>query len=128
MPSAVDFFLSGDQGAARDLTVTALTDAGLRVSKTADGNLLAERGSLGMTVAFGALAGKSRFHVKFPVAFYAAPDGGLVVRISRDAGMGAVKGGAIGLNMTNNAFVDTTEAVRRTFEASGTLTNAVPQG
>ncbi|MFT4122225.1 MAG: hypothetical protein QM635_00150 [Microbacteriaceae bacterium] len=126
MPSAIDYFLSTGIDEVRSATVQTLGDNGFRVTTLPDGNLVAERGSLGATVALGALAG-SRFHVKFPVSFFTAPDGRTVVRLSRTAAAGAIKGGALGAARTAKAFDTTTAALHAAFSADGALTESLAQ-
>lgn len=99
--------------------------AGFEVTGTPDGNALAKRGSLARTLLLGAMAGKRGFQVTFPVAFYSDPQGNLIVRLSRQLGTGALKGGVIGANMTNNAFLETSEQLNRHFQAAGTLLSSV---
>ena len=108
----------------RDKTVEALSSAGFEVTKSADGNLVAKRGSMAKTLLLGAMAGKN-FQVTFPVAFYSDPQGNLVARISRELGTGALKGGAIGVNMTNNAFLKTSEHMVQTFSGAGILVTSI---
>ncbi len=94
------------------------------MSTTPDGNLVAARGSLARTLLLGAMAGKG-FQVTFPAAFYSDPEGHLLVRLSRQLGTGALKGGVLGANMTNNAFVATGEQLTQHFTAAGILLSSV---
>ena len=73
------------------------------------------------------MAGK-KFHVSFIVEFYTAEDGGLIARLNRDVATGALKGGAIGANMTNNAFVDTATNLTNSLTAAGVLKNSITHG
>jgi hypothetical protein len=70
------------------------------------------------------MAGKG-FHMTFPVAFYSDPQGNLLVRLSRQLGNGALKGGAIGANMTNNAFLTTGQQLGQYFTNAGLLLSSV---
>jgi hypothetical protein len=106
----------------------ALQAAGFTVSVNPnDRSFQATRGSLAKTLLLGAMAGKG-FHVEFNVQFYSAPGGELLARLNRSVAGGALKGGAIGANMTNNAFVDTSTALTASLTAAGILLTAVPQG
>jgi hypothetical protein len=104
--------------------VAALKSAGFEVNSTPEGNLVATRGSLARTLLLGAMAGKG-FQVTFPVAFYSDPVGNLLIRVSRQLGSGALKGGVIGANMTNNAFVATSTQIAEHFTATGILVSSV---
>jgi hypothetical protein len=104
--------------------VAALAASGFEVTATPDGNVLAKRGSLARTLLLGAMAGKG-FQVTFPVAFYSDPQGNLIVRLSRQLGSGALKGGAIGANMTNNAFLAAGNQLGEHFTAAGILLSSV---
>lgn len=70
------------------------------------------------------MAGKG-FQVSFPVAFYSDPQGHLLVRLSRQLGSGALKGGVLGANMTNNAFIATGQQLGQYFTSAGILLSSV---
>jgi hypothetical protein len=123
IPSAYDFILSGSQEAARNAAFEALTGAGFSVAPSPDGNAVAIRGSLSKTLLLGAMAGKN-FHVQFPVAFYSDPEGNLIVRLTRNAAAG-MKGGAIGIGLTNNAFVATIEKLLQHFQSLGIFVTSI---
>ena len=122
MASVHDFFISGDHTAARAQFARALEAQGFELSETPKG-LLAKRGSLPLTILFGAMAGK-KFHVTFIIEFFVDDSGQFVARLSRDIAAGALKGGAIGANMTNNVFVDTAAGVTAALQTTGILVSA----
>jgi hypothetical protein len=105
----------------------ALEAAGFEVTINPNGTFLATRGSLSRTLLLGAMAGK-KFHVTFNVDFFSDPQGNLIARLNRNASGGALKGGAIGANMTNNVFLETANALIATLGATGLLLTHVPLG
>ena len=105
----------------------ALEAAGFTVTLNPNGSFLATRGSLSRTLLLGAMAGK-KFHVTFNVEFFSDPQGNLIARLNRNVSGGALKGGAIGANMTNNAFLETGNALTASFSAAGVLLAQVPLG
>jgi predicted dithiol-disulfide oxidoreductase (DUF899 family) len=104
-----------------------VTAAGFTVARNPNGSLQATRGSMGKTLLLGAMAGKN-FHVTFTVEFYGDEQGNLIARLNRNVSGGALKGGAIGANMTNNAFVDTGTSLTGAFTAQGILLNTISHG
>jgi hypothetical protein len=126
MARSYDYFIAGDHEAGRRTIGQALEGDGYRVSVTPEGNFVAEKGSLGATIALGAIAGK-KLHRRFEVQFFTNTDGSLVARLVRDIGRAAVKGGAIGATMTSNSFGDLAktigDALAGAQQLSGSLAN-----
>jgi len=104
-----------------------VTAAGFTVERNPNGSLQATRGSLGKTLLLGAMAGKN-FHVTFTVEFYSDEQGNLIARLNRNVSGGALKGGAIGANMTNNVFIETATSLNASFAAHGILLTTVNHG
>jgi len=119
MASSYDYFLTGDHALAKDAVARALASEGFRVETNAAGGFNAKRGSMAATVWLGAWGGKKRFHVSFLVQFFVDAHGQLVARLNRDMASGMLKGGAVGANMTRNAFIDTAAALTVQLQASG---------
>lgn len=124
MASSYDFFITGDQNAARNQFAHALTEQGFSVEPTPAGGLVAKRGSMKKTMWLGAFAGKD-FHVAFIVEYFTDAQGRLVARLNRNMAGGALKGGAIGTNKVENAFVETVDAVSATLSSAGVLADRV---
>ena len=122
MASVHDFFLTGDHDAAKAQFTAAVEAQGFTVSETPKG-LLARRGSLPLTILLGAMSGKN-FQVTFIIEFFVDAAGQFVARLSRDIAAGALKGGAIGANMTNNAFVDTANGISAALQGAGILASS----
>jgi hypothetical protein len=118
-----DLFLSGEQQKAKDVIVQSLASQGFALEQTPNGGYLAKRGSAGATLWLGAMAGKN-FQVTFIVEFFTGEDGGLVARLSRNMAAGALKGGAIGASKTNNAFIDTANALVSATQTAGVFTRS----
>jgi hypothetical protein len=123
MAGTYDIVLSGDQQKAKDLIAQSLTSQGFTVESTPKGGYLAKRGSRAATFWLGAMAGKN-FQVTFIVEFFTGDGGSLVARLSRNLAAGALKGGAIGANKTNNAFIDTANALVAATQAAGVFTSS----
>jgi len=105
----------------------ALEAEGFAITVNPNGSFQATRGSLSRTLLLGAMAGK-KFHVTFTVEFFSDPEGNLIARLNRNVSGGALKGGAIGANMTNNAFIATSNAVVTSLTAAGLLLTTVTHG
>ncbi len=84
------------------------------------GRIALERGSLGMTVALGALAGK-KFHIAFGFDIGVDANGNTWLRFDQDGALGAVKGGAIGYSKSKKAFEEFVAAVRAHATQHGAL-------
>jgi hypothetical protein len=119
-----DIYLSGDAQAAKDLVARVLGEHGFAVESNPNGGFTASRGSAGMTVLLGGLAGKN-LQMTFFVEFLSATDGSEIARLSRNTAAGALKGGAIGASRTNNAFADVVNAVVAAAQAAGSYVNSV---
>lgn len=123
MASVYDIFISGDHDEAKGFVAGSLEDQGFTLTRTPAGGLIAKRGSMGMTIAFGAMAGK-KFQITFTLDFFVDAAGNLVARLTRDITTGALKGGALGANMTNNRFIDTANALVTDLTARGVFVSS----
>jgi hypothetical protein len=119
-----DIYFSGNAQTAKDLVARVLVEQGFALESTPKGGWAAKRGSAGMTALLGGLAGKN-LQMTFFVEFLAATDGSPIVRLGRNTAAGALKGGAIGANRTNNAFVDVVNAVVAAAQGAGSYVNSV---
>jgi hypothetical protein len=108
--SMIEFVLTGDQEAAKKVVLDAIAQQGFAATATDGWNFDLTRGSNGLTIAFGALAGKN-FYMKFHAAFSADAEGHLVARLSRDATGSALRGGVIGADKANTTFQQVADAV-----------------
>jgi len=106
----IEFVLTGDQEAAKKVVLDATTQEGFTPSARDAWNFDIERGSNGLSIAFGALAGKS-FYMKFQLGFSVDAEGRVVARLSRDATGSALRGGVIGANKATNTFQDVANAI-----------------
>jgi predicted ATPase len=118
MPSA-DYFLQGAPGVARAALHAALTEHGFTVTSEPNGSWTVARGSTAMTVAFGALAGRSRQRLVYQVQFF-DHQGTPVARFFREQGAG-VMGGALGVSRSNDVFAEVSQAVAARLEQQGLL-------
>ena len=109
MASQIEFTLSGDQTAARDIVLAATAAQGFAPQATNEWSYLLTRGSNGKSLLLGALAGKD-FYLKFGVDFSVAGDG-FVARLSRDVAGSALRGGVIGASKASDAFQQLADAV-----------------
>jgi hypothetical protein len=119
-----DLHLSGDAQAAKDLVARVFGEQGFTIETNPNGGFTAKRGSAGMTALLGGLAGKN-LQMTFFAEFLVGPEGEPIVRISRNLGASALKGGAIGASRTNNAFVDAVNAIAAAAQSSGTFVKSV---
>jgi len=124
MASSHDFHVDEAPEQAQARAAGILASLGFRVTSRTPTSLHAERGSKGLTIWFGALAGKS-LHMSFDVDVFAGESGGAVLRLNRNMGRAAVKGGAIGASKTNAAFEETANALHQEFASAGILTASV---
>jgi len=106
----IEFVLTGDQEAAKKVVLDATVQQSFTPTARDAWNFDLERGSNGLTIAFGALAGKS-FYMKFQLGFSADAEGRLVARLSRDATGSALRGGAIGASKASNTFQEVADAI-----------------
>ena len=110
MASMIEFVLTGDQEAAKKVVLDATVQQGFTPTARDAWNFDLERGSNGLSIAFGALAGKS-FYMKFQLGFSVDAEGRLVARLSRDATGSALRGGAIGASKAANTFQEVADAI-----------------
>jgi hypothetical protein len=108
--SMIEFALTGDQEAAKKVVLDAVAQQGFTATARDAWNFDLERGSNGLSIAFGALAGKN-FYLKFQLAFSVDAEGKLVARVSRDVAGSALRGGAIGASKASNTFQDVANAI-----------------
>jgi hypothetical protein len=108
--SMIEFVLSGDHEAAKKVALDAVASQGFTATATDAWNFVLERGSNGLTIAFGALAG-SRFYLKFQLGFSVDTDGNLVARLSRDSAGSALRGGVIGASKGAEVFQQVADAI-----------------
>lgn len=118
MPSA-DYFLSGTPDVARAALAAALAEHRFTVTSEPNGSWSVSRGSTAMTVAFGALAGRSRQRLVYAVQFF-DHQGTPVARFFRESGAG-VMGGALGVSRSNDVFVEVSDAVAARLAEQGLL-------
>jgi hypothetical protein len=118
MASMIEFVLTGDQEAAKQLVLGATAQQGFAATATDAWNFDIERGSNGLSIAFGALAGKS-FYMRFQLGFSVDPEGRLVARLSRDATGSALRGGVIGANKAASTFQEVADAIGAAATQSG---------
>jgi hypothetical protein len=120
MASSHDFFVSGKQDAAVGIVAQALEGEGFSLTTTANGGLLAQRGSVARTVLLGAMAGKN-FHLSFTVDFMTDSQGRLVARLNRELASGILKGGAFGAAKTDRVFQECADAIGFALERARVL-------
>jgi hypothetical protein len=119
MASSYDYFVSDSVEDARNRVAASIAAQGFQLQATPSGGLMASRGSKAKTVWLGALAGKD-MHVRFDVQFFQDADR-IVVRLSRDLAVGALKGGAIGASRTAEQFQDFANRVGTDLQQAGVL-------
>lgn len=119
-----DFTIRTDAGDPRAVIHRVLTDDGWEVSTTPSGGFLAQRGSVWLTVLFGAMAGKG-FRQSLVMDFTDTPDGALHARLHRDMRGSALKGGAIGAAKGKRTFEDVANAMHRALEQERILVGSV---
>lgn len=110
MASMIEFVLSGDPAAAKQVALGATAQQGFAAVARDDWNFDLTRGSNGLTIAFGALAGKS-FYLRFQLGFSSDAGGHLIARISRDTAGSALRGGVLGADRANTAFQQVADAI-----------------
>jgi hypothetical protein len=110
MASQIEFTLSGDHVAARDIVLVATTAAGFTAAAGGDWSYQLTRGSSTKSLWLGAMAGKD-FYLKFALDFSVDSAGGFVARLSRDVASSAVRGGVIGASKASDAFQSLADAV-----------------
>jgi hypothetical protein len=110
MASMIEFVLTGDQEAAKNVVLDATARQGFAATARDAWNFDLERGSNGLSIAFGALAGK-KFYLKFQLGFSVDGEGRLVARLSRDTAGSALRGGAIGASRAATTFQQVADAI-----------------
>ena len=110
MASMIEFVLTGDQEAAKQVVLGATAQQGFSATPRDAWNFDLERGSNGLSIAFGALAGKS-FYLKFQLGFSVDAEGRLVARLSRDAAGSVLRGGALGASKATTTFDEVANAI-----------------
>lgn len=124
MAAAHEFTISGDHAAGINVVRQVIENQGFSVVTLPEGGWKIERGSFAMTLMLGALAG-TKFHVSFDVVIATAADGTLLVRMMRNKGRSAVKGGAMGLIKANETFEELANVVHAGLQQAGVLVNSV---
>lgn len=109
MASTIEFILSGEQAAARDVVLAATASQGFAPQAQNEWSYLLTRGSSTKSMLLGAMAGKD-FYLKFGLDFSAA-DTGFVARLARDVASSALRGGVIGASKASDAFQQLADAV-----------------
>ena len=119
MASSYDYFVSDSVEDARNRVAASISAQGFDLQATPAGGLTATRGSKTKTLWLGALAGKD-MHVRFDVQFFQDSDR-IVVRLSRDMAVGALKGGAIGASRLGDLFQNFANQVGTDLQQAGVL-------
>jgi hypothetical protein len=119
MPAAYDFHIPSPVDAARDAVAHALRAQGFEIEASPNGSLIAQRGSFGLTMVIGALAG-AKMHMRFDVQFF-QNGAETVARLNRSLAGGALKGGAIGASKTADAFQDAAHQLGKRLHEQGIL-------
>jgi hypothetical protein len=122
--TSYDLFFAGDHDEAKRKLGGAFEQDGFTVQTRPDGNWVAARGSASASFWLGAMAGK-RFRVTFEITFFVDPAGALVARLNRNLTGAALRGGVLGANMANNAFVKTYKSLVEALSADGTLARSI---
>jgi hypothetical protein len=119
MAGTYDYFVSDSVEDARNRVAASIAAQGFTVEATPAGGFMATRGSRAKTVWLGAFAGKD-MHVRFDVQFFQDGDR-IVVRLSRDLAVGALKGGAIGASRLADLFQNFANRVGTDLQRAGVL-------
>ncbi len=120
MASSYDFFVTDTIDATKTIVDSVFKSEGFEVGMLPDGNLVATRGKMGMTVLLGAMAGKN-MHMRFEAKFFPDEPNRIVVHLNRDLASGAVKGGANGASKTSSAFQNNTQPLGTKLNEAGVL-------
>lgn len=98
----LDIHTVADPVVARDIVFGTFSSNQFTVTQTGEFTATVERGSKTATILFGALAGKSKQHLRYDVSFFTAPQGGTMVHlVSTTSGAAA---GVVGMNRERAAF------------------------
>lgn len=103
MASVIEFLLTGEHTAARDVVLGAITANGFAARPTDDWRYELSRGNKRTSFWLGAMAG-SKFYLTFSLDFSVDISGALVARLSRDVVGNALRGGAIGAGVASTEF------------------------
>jgi len=115
-----ELILAGSDQQTVPVVLEIAQGLGYSASTPTPGRIKLERGSMGLTIAFGGLAGK-RFHISFTFDIGVDELGNTWLRFDQDGAMGAVKGGAIGYAKSKKAFGEFVDTVRQTATQRGIL-------
>jgi hypothetical protein len=115
-----ELILAGDEQQNVPAVLEIAHGLGYTATTPTPGRIKLERGSVGMTIAFGGLAGK-KFHISFTFDIGVDEHRNTWLRFDQDGAMGAVKGGAIGYAKSKAAFTEFVDAVRRSGAQRGIL-------
>ena len=118
MASTIEFELTGDHVAAKQLVLSTLSSAGWGVAARDEWNYTLTRGNKTKSLWLGGAAGKD-FYIPFELSFSAEQSGHLIARLSRNAVGGALRGGAIGATKTSNVFAETADLIGNTTTQAG---------
>ena len=118
------FVVGGDPAAARDTVYAVLESQGFKLNRTSDWSATAERGSKGMSMAFGALAGKSGRYVQVIVGCTVDDQGNVIVTLQQ--GASGFSGGLVGLNQANQIYNDIYTVVGTAYQNAGVLVTGGP--
>lgn len=110
MATTIEFDLTGDQEAAKQLVLSTLSADGWAITGKDAWNFEIARGNKTKSFWLGGAAGKD-FYIPFTLGFSAESSGNLVARLSRNAVGGAMRGGAIGASRAANVFGQTADAI-----------------
>ena len=115
-----ELILAGGDAQNVPLVLEIAHGLGYTSTMPSQGRIKLERGSMGMTIAFGGLAG-SKFHISFTFDIGVDALGNTWLRFDQDGALGAVKGGAIGYAKSKAAYTAFVDAVRANAAARGIL-------
>ncbi|WP_142206666.1 hypothetical protein [Subtercola boreus] len=121
--SAVDYFITGDHDASRQVLADALRSQGFELASSPLGGWDVTRGNATTTALLGAFAGREKQRLEYRMEFF-EQDGQLIARLGRSSGAGML-GGAIGVARSADVFAELDQAVGTALTNAGTLANAV---
>lgn len=120
MSSYADFVIQGDPESVRAIGDQVVTGAGFTTVWEDPAKGRAQRGSLPLTILFGAFVGKKRQSVKVNLTIFAGPQAGTtVIRLtSASSGWAA---GVIGASRNKKIFAELIQDLATPFGQAGTL-------
>lgn len=122
--AGIRFCLTTDYETAHVLVDQVLANEGFSVQYSDPYNAMAERGSKTATMLAGAFAGKNKQHLLLSINYGAWDQGGQVVSVlTANTGMAA---GVIGVSRAQDAFMQTTAALRGSFSQAGIFAGEAP--